>query len=96
MNTRKVIHPKYLPHKITSPIYYTTIMILIIKVFNITGIWLGIFIAVIALDWIVELYAIAVDRYMLMFGDDIKIKSNAQLEYEQLLKKCYEEDKNAK
>lgn len=66
MNSKKVISFKNLPTRL--PTTFTLVMVLFIKVFAITGIWLGVIITILALYWIACIIAIGMERHIDVFS----------------------------
>jgi len=85
MKFRNVIRPSDLPT--LFPLKDTLIYILLIKVFNIQGVWLGVFITFIVLHWIICAIAFGREKFTpVAFDENEEHKPNkfTQSDYEKL------------
>lgn len=85
---KKVINPIHLPTNL--PFNQTLLYILFLKVFNITGVWLGVFIVLLVLFWLVAVYNYGREKFsdVIFKGDHV---ANASLsDYERLIRELKE------
>jgi len=85
MKFRNVISPYDLPT--LFPVKDTLIYILLIKAFDIQGIWLGLFIAYIVLQWIFCAFTFGREKFThVVFEENEENKETAKSDYARLIR----------